>query len=227
MTLRRRADTAVFVAAVAASASLSTPARAEEDGAHGRFEGDLAVAGALGATFGPRGARATADARFRYLSTAGVFATYEDASLFASPAEPRRVLAGGVELRPLFLARWATGRETGDARIDLALDSLGLELGAFFAEPRGASFAKRAGLQAGLGVELPILGQPNGPFIAVHGGLRWSDAALSGGPLEGPSDRAVYLSFVVGWQALFGGHVVDFDDRLAKLGQPLPGGASR
>ena len=76
----------------------------------------------------------------RYLETAGLFLTYEDGAIFGNAAEPVRVLAGGLELRPLFLGRWLTGRELGNARLDLALDSLGLELGGFFAQPQAGSF---------------------------------------------------------------------------------------
>ena len=45
---------------------------------------------------GPRGPRASADARVRYLSTASLFITYEDGPLLSSRAEPRRALALGV-----------------------------------------------------------------------------------------------------------------------------------
>lgn len=200
-------------------ASLASPASAAEgsgqgaDASHGRFDGDLAVAIAAGPTVGPRGLRAGGDVRFRYLSTAGLFASYEDGPLVGSQtAEPRRALAFGVELRPLFLARWATGRELGIARLDLLIDSLGLELGAVFAQPDGARFGARPGLQLGLGLELPFFARASGPFLALHGGCRWSDPALSGGPITGPSDRALYLTIAIGWQQLFGGHVVDIGD---------------
>ena len=57
-------------------------------------------------------------------------------------------------------------------------------------------------------LELAPPGDAGRPAILV----RWSDAALTGGPLEGPSDRALYLMLAVGWQQLFGGHVVDMGD---------------
>ncbi len=193
------------------SASSRTPADAS-DASYGRFDGDVALAGAAGMTVGPRGPRASADLRFRYLQTAGLFATYEDGPLIGSPSEPKRALAFGVELRPLFLARWATGRELGIGHLDLLIDSLGLELGALFAQPEGARFGGRPGLSAGLGVELPFFGRASSPFIGLHGGARWSDAALSGGPLGGPGDRALYATLSIGWQQLFGGHVVDLGD---------------
>src|SRR6185436_12121396 len=125
-----------------------TVSSARGDGVYGRFEGDVAVVGAVGMTAGPRTPRISGDARFRYLSTAGLFVTYEDGPLVGSRAEPRRVFATGVELRPLFLARWAQGLEIGEPRVDLLIDSLALEI--------GAAFAGRPGLQAGLGLEIPI-----------------------------------------------------------------------
>jgi hypothetical protein len=196
-----------------ASSDGSAQERAGRDASDGRFDGDIGVVGGVGATFGPRAPRAALDARIRYLSTAGLFVTYEDGPLLGGSAEPARAIAFGLELRPLFLARWGTGREFGVPRLDLALDSLGLELGAVFAQPAGARFGGRAGLEAGLGFELPILPRANGPLVGIHAGARWSETALSGGPLDGPADRALYLAVLVGWQALFGSPVIDFDDR--------------
>lgn len=218
---RRVAHARVKLAVLVALVLVLAPAGAraggapgdEPDATHGRFAGDLGVVGSVGATFGPRAPRATVDLRLRYLSTAGVFVTYEDGPLVGSTAEPRRALAFGFELRPLFLGRWGTDRETGNARVDLLVDSLALELGAVFVQPEGARFGARPGIQTGLGAELPIFASASGPLIGVHGGVRWSDAALSGGPLDGPSDRALYLTVSVGWQQIFGAHVVDLGDR--------------
>ncbi len=188
----------------------SAVARAEGED---RFTGDLAFAGGPAMTVGPRGVRAGADLRFRYLSTAGLFVSYEDGSIFGSGVDPRRVLATGFELRPLFLGRWATGLELGTPALDLLIDSFGLEVGVAFAQPDGGRFGARPSLQLGIGLELPFFGRANGPFLGLHGGARWSEAALSGGPIRDPSDRALYLTLVLGWQQLFGGHVVDLGDR--------------
>lgn len=213
--------TAIAVAPALASADEKAPP--ERESLYGRFDGDLAIVGAVGATFGPRAPRATADVRFRYLSTAGLFVTYEQGPPFTESAEPRRALALGVELRPLFLARWGTGREFARPRLDLIVDSIGLELGAVFMQPDGASFGARPGLEVGLGLELPVFEKASGPLVGLHGGVRFSDTALSGGPLDGPSDRALYLTVVVGWQQLFGGHVVDLGDaRSTKSSPPGP-----
>jgi hypothetical protein len=192
---------------------VSARAADRKDGSHGRVDGDLAVEAGVGASFGPRAPRGVADVRFRYLSMAGIFVTYEDGPLFGSRAEPKRALATGLELRPLFLAKWFTGRYSGNPYLDLTIDSIGLELGAVFLQPSGARFGAKPGLQAGLAFEVPIFPAATGPFIAVHGGVRWSDAALSGGPLSGPADRALYLNVVVAWQQVFGAHVADMGDR--------------
>lgn len=190
------------------------PARADDgaDESYGRIDGDISASAGVGATFAPRGPRAALDLRVRYLWTAGVFATYEDGSLFASGAEPRRALATGLELRPLFIARWLQGLEFGNGYLDLALDSVGLELGVAFLEPEGRGFGSKTGLQAGIGLQLPLLPRATGPMIGVHGGARWSDSALAGHDLEGPADRSLYLLVTFAWQQVFGGHVVDLGD---------------
>lgn len=201
--MRRVALALVLFASPAAAADAN-------DTSYGRIDGDLAFVVGAGATLGPRAPRAAFDARFRYLQTAGLFVTYEDA--FGSGAEPKRALATGVELRPLFLARWLRGLETGEPRVDLTIDSLALELGAVFSQPEERSFGSRPGLQAGLGLELPIFAKASGLFLGIHGGARWSDASLSGGPARGAADRALYLSVVLSWQQIFGAHIVGLGD---------------
>jgi hypothetical protein len=189
------------------------PASTKPDTAYGRINGDIGLVVGLGVTVGPDSPRAAAELRARYLDTAGLFLTYEDGAPFGNGAEPVRVLAGGLELRPLFLGRWLTGHEIGNPRLDLALDSLGFELGGFFAQPKDEAFGQRPGLQAGLALELPILPRASGPWIGIHGGIRFSDNALGGGPTSDPADRAFYLSFTIAWHQILGAHVVDIFDR--------------
>jgi hypothetical protein len=185
----------------------------DTDTSYGRIDGDLSASIGLGATFGPRSPRAAADLRLRYLWTAGLFATYEDGPLLGSSSEPRRAFATGVELRPLFLVRWLQGLETGNGYVDLTIDSLGLELGAVFAQPVGHSFGSRPGLQAGVGLQVPVLPNATGPVVGIHAGVRWSDAALAGRAIEDPSDRSLYLLVTIAWQQAFKAHVVDLGDR--------------
>jgi hypothetical protein len=188
-------------------------ARAGErvDTTYGRLDGDLGVDFGAGATFGPRGPRGTLDVRLRYMDTAGVFSSYEDA-IVATGSDPRRVLATGFEIRPLFLARWLVGREFGVPRLDLFFDSLGLELATFFEQPSGGPFSSAPGLQASLGLEVPVLARASGPWIAFHGGARWSDASLEGQPVAAPHDRALFLSVTLSYHQIFAAHVADIRD---------------
>lgn len=200
-------------ALAAAFAGAPLLARAGErgpDATHGRIEGDVAVVVGAGASFGPRAPRALADARLRYLSTVGVFGTYEDA--FGGDAAPRRVIAGGVELRPLFFARWLGGLSTGAPHVDLTLDSLALEIGVLALQPPTGPFSPSPGLQVGGALELPLLPRASGPLLALRGGLRFGDGALAG-QVEGPTDRSVYFGLSLAWQHIMTAHVVDAFDR--------------
>jgi hypothetical protein len=209
-------DRAALVAVLGASLVLvPRDARAQDtvDPSYGRIEGDLTLVVGAGATVVPSGPRAEGELRLRYLETAGIFAAYEDGPLFGASAEPQRVLVGGVELRPLFLYRWLQGHETSRAWLDLTLDSFGLEMAATWSQPAGGSFASLAGLQAGLGLEVPILPQASGPWIGLHGGLRWSDLALGSGTTSGPDDRSAFLAITLSWHQVVSTHLVDVGDR--------------
>jgi len=180
---------------------------------YGRIDGDVTLVFAAGGVIADRGPRAEAELRLRYLESAGLFASYEDGPLVGASSKPPRVLAVGLELRPMFLFRWLEGLETDRARVDLALDSIGLELGVVFSQPSGAAFASRPGAQVGLGVELPIAANASGPWIGVHGGLRWSDTALASGVVQSVDDREAYLAITLAWHQVISAHVVDVGDR--------------
>jgi hypothetical protein len=209
----RRARALVAAALVASAAEgIASEARAAGDASYGRVRGDVTLVGGLGVVAADRGPRGEAEVRVRYLETAGLFASYEDAPLFGSSSEPRRVFAAGLEVRPLFLFRWLDGHETSRAWLDLVVDSLGFELGAAFEQPTGAQFAARPAAQAGLGVEVPVLAKATGPWIGVHGGVRWSDSTLAGGATNGPDDRALYLSITLAWHQVLLSRAVDVGD---------------
>jgi hypothetical protein len=201
---------AVFLAASSASAD---PPSTTPDATYGRIDGDVALVGGVGASFGPTAPRLALDVRLRYLDTVGVFVDYEDAPALGSTADPRRIFSTGLELRPLFLARWLQVGELHRGRLDLLVDSLGVDLGAVFQQAAGTSFGQRPGVQFGLGVELPILPRATGPWIGLHGGVRWSDSALIGDAITGPGDRALFLAVTLSWHQLFLTHAVDAGDR--------------
>jgi hypothetical protein len=178
--------------------------RANVDTTYGRLDGDLGIGVGLGATFGPGAPRGTVDVRLRYLETVGIYAEYEDG--LGGDSNPRRVLASGLEIRPLFLARWLVGRETSSPWPDLFVDSFGLELGTFYEQPAIETVGNGLGLQAGLGLELPLLPHASGPWIGLHGGARWADPAL------GRETASLFLTVTLAYHQIFGAHVVDFAD---------------
>jgi len=191
----KRAASAIACAAVLVASS----AHAAGDTTYGRVEGAVEVSPGLGATLASYGARPTFELRGRYLSMAGAFLTYEEG--FAKSADPRRLVSTGIEVRPLFMARWLRGLEVGQATLDLFVDSLGLELGVFFADPPGRGFGSRMGLQASLGLELPLFGRAEGLFLTAHGGGRFSDGWAASEPSSG-SDRSAFVTFGLAWHEL-------------------------
>lgn len=199
----------------ASLALLPRTARAQEvvDPSYGRIEGDLTLVLGAGATVASPGPRGEAELRVRYLESVGLFAAYEDGPLLGTAAEPRRVVVAGLEVRPLFLYRWLQGHETQRAWLDLTLDSFGLEMAATWSQPAGSSFASQPGLQAGLGIEVPILPHATGPWVGLHGGLRWSQAAIEAGTISGADDRSAFLAITLAWHQVVATHIVDVGDR--------------
>ncbi len=180
---------------------------------YGRVAGDVTLVAGVGAAVASGGPRAEGELRARYLETAGVYGTYEDGAIVGSSAAPRRVVAAGFELRPLFLYRWLQGHETHRARLDLAIDSIGLELGLTWQQPQGGSFDSSPGFEVGLGLEVPLLVDATGLWVAFHGGIRWSDETLASGLVATPEEREVYLSVTLAWHQLVAVHLVDIGDR--------------
>ena len=207
----RWATSALAFACVAWTAG----ARADEqtEASYGRVRGDVVLVVGAGTVVAPRGVRGEAELRARYLDSAGVFATYEDGASLASGVEPGRVLSAGLELRPLFLFRWLQGKETGNPWFDLVVDSFGLEAGATLSQPSGEGF-EQAGLQLGVGLEVPFLPSASGPWLGLHAGLRWSDNAIASGQVSDADDRSAYVAVTLSWHEVMLTHLVDVRDQL-------------
>jgi hypothetical protein len=190
-------------------------ARAEGfiDPSYGRIEGDVSVAVGAGGTIASGGPRVGGELRLRYLETVGLFGTYEDGPLVGLSPDPSRVVTAGFELRPIFLYRWLDGYETRRARIDLTIDSVGLELGMVWAQPEGASFSSRPGVELGLGVEMPITLDASGLWLGFHTGVRWSDYTLATAQASTSAEREFYLAVALAWHQMVVAHVVDVGDR--------------
>ncbi len=180
------------------------------DTSYGRLEGDSAIAVSAGAAFDVRGVRGSIDVRYRCLHSAGIVLGYEEG--FGAGAEPLRLGIAGFELRPLFLARWLQGKELGSPYLDLLIDSIGFELGAFVAQPQFGDFGSSAGLSFGIGAEFPFMPHAWGPFLAVRAAFRWSREALSAADTTTVDVRAFVVTVAFGYQAVFGSHIIDMGD---------------
>ncbi|MDP9035455.1 MAG: hypothetical protein M3O50_11665 [Myxococcota bacterium] len=201
------------VAALLSAGALHADYSATEP-SYGRLDGDVTFVLEAGIAIGPRNPRGLGGARLRYLDTAGWFMTYEDAGFVGAESAPQRVLATGCEMRPLFLFRWLRDYETKRPFFDLVVDSIGIELGAAFAQRAGSSFSSRPELQAGLGFEVPLSASGTGFWLDVHGGMRWSGDALEQRAIRTADDRAAYLAITLAWHQFFPAHVVDTGDVL-------------
>jgi hypothetical protein len=190
---------------------VARPALADDTPTRGRIDGDLALVVGGGGVVASRGPRLEGEIRIRYLDSAGAFVVYEDSAGFGS--EPQRVLSAGLELRPLFLGRWLRGLETDRARIDLLVDSFGLEFGVVLAQPTGSEFGSSTGLQLGVGVEVPILANATGPWVGVHAGMRWSENAMAAGTVRDVDDRSAYVAVTLAWHQVVTSHLVELGDR--------------
>ena len=163
-------------AANAAAQSADTRhAASARDGVYDRLDGDLDLGLGLGAELASAGHAAPAiRATAHYFSIAGV---YLAGRVHAGDDSARSLLALGVDLRPLFVPRWAKGYETGPSFSDLTLDSLSLSLGAFWTERRADALNAARGFEAGLGLGIPLFASAGGPWLETRGVLRYPDAA--------------------------------------------------
>lgn len=150
---------------------------ARNDGVYGRFDGALALSGGLGAELEGKQPRGSLRLTAHYLWTAGVYARYSDA--FTRPERAAsRVLSAGVDIRPLFLPRFALDLEHGPGMLDLGLDSISLSAGAYFAQPSrtlGGDFGSQRGFEIGLGGGVPLCGVARGPWLELRGERRFAD----------------------------------------------------
>jgi hypothetical protein len=153
---------------------------------YGRLDGAFDLGLSAGAEFGSDSPAGNARASLHYYSMAGVYAEYVDA--FRDDHPTSRLVSLGVDLRPLFVPRWAKSWEAGPGTLDLVIDSLSLSLGAFFASPRGSALGDARGLDLSLGFGVPLTGHAAGPWVRTRGTLRWNE----------PADRAL-ATLLVGW----------------------------
>jgi hypothetical protein len=148
------------------------PPEAKNDGVYGRFGGNTDISLKLGGMLRESSLAGSVGGSIHYYSLLGVTLDYSE-SLVADDVHARS-FSTGVELRPLFLPRWALGLERGPAWIDLALDSAALGFGAYFNDAEDEDRGTR-GAWLSLGFGVPIVGDAEGPWIEVRALRRFPD----------------------------------------------------
>src|SRR5690606_12451233 len=126
-----------------------------------------------------------------YLYMAGI---YVEAAVPVDDSSVSWTGAAGIDLRPLFLPRWALDLERGPAFVDLLLDSLALSGGAYAQQFELAERARLWGVQAELGAAIPLMAHAHGLWIHLRASARF--------PLSEPEPGSP-LGFValLSWQA--------------------------
>jgi hypothetical protein len=147
--------------------------RAETGGVYGRLDGDLVLSAELMGSYAdtPLGGAGVASvaARARYLDMTGAALGYDR----AITSDRHDALWLAVDFRPAWLARLTNDLEHGPRWLDLALDSIGVELGGAWLRPgeavrSGGGF----GFVLGGGFELPLVWS-RGDGVMLRVAARW------------------------------------------------------
>jgi hypothetical protein len=174
----------------ASRAAAEWPPKAETDGVYGRFRGDTDVSLKLGGMVRDAGLAGSVGASMHYYCLLGITGDYSE-SLVAD-SQHARSAAVGMEVRPLFLPRWALGLERGPAWLDLALDSAAFGFGAYFTDAEAKSRGSR-GVWLSLGLGAPLLGTASGPWLELRALRRFPDP--NGRDAQAHNAAFVYLSW--------------------------------
>lgn len=198
--------------------SATTSTTRADDGLYGRFDGDLALSAEVGVSEAfvggdERGELVRGRVTALYLWSAGAYLDYGD-GLGIERQPLARALSGGLQLRPLFLGRFARDLEQGPALLDLFIDAIHIDLGLYqhWLGPRasyafdGTTRTSEAGVEWGFGVELPLVPQADAPFIVLRGTLRRA--------IVGRATPTGLLSLGLGYHMAFDTGLVDLGDRL-------------
>ncbi len=141
----------------------------EAGGVYGRFDGDLVlsaeVMGSLADTPSGLAGSASVAARARFMEMTGLGVGYDR----AIASQRHDALWAAVDLRPAWLARLNYDWERGPRWLDLALDSIGVEVGAAWLRPGEGG---GAGFVLGGGFELPLAWR-RGDGVMLRVAARW------------------------------------------------------
>lgn len=147
-----------------------------DDGVYGRFDGSVDLGLSAGVELEDEEPRAALRISGHYWWTAGAYLRYAD-GFGSNDRRPLRVLSTGIDVRPLFLPRFALDLQQGPAFLDLLLDSLSLSAGAYLARPDDAAFADERGFDLGVGCGVPLLAEASGPWLEARAERRFADRA--------------------------------------------------
>lgn len=188
---RHSAATLVLVLlTVAGRAHAGWPPEAESDGVYGRFRGNTDVSLKLGGMLRDAGLAGSVGASVHYYSLLGVTGDYSES--LAADSLHARSASVGLELRPLFLPRWALGMERGPAWLDLALDSAAFGFGAYFTDAEADARGSR-GAWLSLGFGAPLFLDASGPWLELRALRRFPDHEARG--VDAHNALFVYLSW--------------------------------
>ena len=172
---RRVVSTSCCAAAFLTLLGTARAAPAAADGVYGRFGGNIDWSVKVGGLYDTRGIGASGGFSLHYFSLVGVNGDLSS-SRDGEAGAPRTSVSLGLELRPLFLPRWALGHQRGPEWLDLALDSVALGFGGYFGllgeephRPRGFTVSTGAGL--------PLSPSASGPWLEVRAFRRFPDAS--------------------------------------------------
>lgn len=213
--MKGRAARVISAAVLLAGACGAPRSAAADDGAYGRLDGDLDLSIGAGAGVAAGSPVLAARGSAVYVAMTGLYLGYADA-LGQTDARIDRSIAAGVTLKPLFWGRFANVLEGGPARLDLFIDSLVFELGAFWAAPRDRGLQAEPGMEIAIGLGFPILADATGPFIEVRAALRYHREDLTGLAPYDVLDRGGMLTVTLAWHHIVAAHIADAGDRLTR-----------
>ena len=173
---RLHSTRALFATVIAIAPKFALAANSDSDGVYGRFDGDLTLSPSLGIEQYRGTTAPVLGFKTMYLSTLGIAITHADARFtFGADSSERSATAASFELCPLFLGRWSQAWEAGPPLLDLTLDSLRIDIGAFWDVDHKRGTLRR-GTSVSTGLSLPLMANVRGPWLNADLGLRFADA---------------------------------------------------
>lgn len=162
---------------------------AKGDGVYGRFDGDVDLGAGVGVRAAGPGVGPDVRLSAHFLSTVGLSADLT----WPVAGSKDWSLTAALDVRPLFLPRWALDLEQGPAFWDLLLDSVSVSAGPVLTPLQ----AGRLGLSLEAGFGVPLSSHSQGAWLHVRGASRWIDDRTHLGGLLVLSWHTSWLSPVV------------------------------